>query len=61
MSNLAMTAPSFTSKAMHYSEEDGDINPSCKSEIVIEVMGGVVTDVHGLPEGMFYRVVDHDV
>lgn len=28
--------------------------------ITIEVNGGVVIDVHGLPRGYKYRVVDHD-
>ena len=28
--------------------------------IQIEVQGGVVVDVHGLPKGYVYEVIDHD-
>lgn len=31
-----------------------------ENEIVIEVSGGVVTNVENLPEGWTYRLVDHD-
>lgn len=29
--------------------------------IQIEVMGGMVMDVHGLPDGYIYEVIDHDL
>lgn len=28
--------------------------------IFIEVEGGLVTDVHGIPDGYQYEIVDHD-
>ena len=32
-----------------------------KRTIIIEVRGGVVIDVRGLPEGWEYELIDHDV
>ncbi len=28
--------------------------------IIIEILGGCVVDVHGLPEGYLYTTLDHD-
>ena len=29
--------------------------------IIIEIEGGVVQDVHGLPKGWVYEIKDHDL
>jgi hypothetical protein len=35
-------------------------NTMDEKNIVIEVSGGVVVDVKGLPEGYTYTILDHD-